>query len=119
PLVAAAIKVIDMMQDGAALREKLWENTRYFREGLQNAGFELLPGDHPIIPVMLGDATIATAMANRLLEKNIYVIGFAYPVVPQNQARIRTQMSAAHTREQLDRAIAAFTDVGAELEIIT
>ncbi len=85
---------------------------------MEQAGFDLVPGNHPIIPVMLGDAKLAQDMAARLLEKGIYVIGFSYPVVPKGQARIRTQMSAAHTRDQLDKAVSAFTEVGKELGVI-
>ncbi len=118
PLVAAAIKVLELLENGHDLRAKLQENSRYFREGLEKAGFTLLPGEHPIIPVMLGDASLATKMADELLERGIYVVGFAYPVVPEGQARIRTQMSAAHEREHLDEAIAAFTEVGELLGVI-
>ena len=96
----------------------LFENTRDFRAGLEKAGFDLKPGEHPIIPVMLGDAALAGRMANRLLELGIYVIGFSFPVVPKGQARIRTQMSAALTRPQLDRAIEAFTTAGRELGVL-
>ena len=96
----------------------LFENTRYFRAGLEKAGFSLKPGEHPIIPVMLGDATLAGRMAQQLLQRGVYVIGFSFPVVPKGQARIRTQMSAALTREQLDRAIEAFKTVGKELGVI-
>lgn len=118
PLVAAALKVMDLVEQGDDLRKTLRENSSYFRQGVEAAGFTTLPGEHPIIPVMLGDANLATQMANKLLERGIYVIGFSYPVVAEGQARIRTQMSAAHTREQLDRAITAFTEVGHELGII-
>ena len=111
--------MLDRIENSDQLRAKLWENTDYFRERLQAAGFELAGRDHPIIPVMVGDATLATEMATRLLARGIYVIGFSYPVVPKGQARIRTQMSAALTRDQLDVAIAAFVDVGRELEIIS
>ena len=100
------------------LREKLADNTRYFRERMTAAGFDLKPGVHPIVPVMLYDAPLAQKFAQRLLEEGIYAIGFFFPVVPKGQARIRTQMSAAHTREHLDRAIAAFTQVGRELGVI-
>jgi glycine C-acetyltransferase len=117
-VVAAAIKVFDMLSGAGELREKLKENTRYFREQLTAAGFDIKPGVHPIVPVMIYDAPKAQAMASALLEEGIYVTGFFYPVVPQGQARIRTQMSAAHTREHLDRAIAAFTKVGRQLGVI-
>jgi glycine C-acetyltransferase len=112
-VVAAAIKVFDMLGSAGDLRERVQENTRYFREQMTKAGFDIKPGVHPIVPVMVYDAKKAQAMATGLLEEGIYVTGFFYPVVPQGQARIRTQMSAAHTREHLDRAIAAFTKVGA------
>ena len=118
PLVVAALKVLELLEDGEDLRQKLWHNTRFFRQGLTEAGFDLLPGDHPIIPVMLGDATLATKMSDMLLERGIYVVGFSYPVVPEGQARIRTQISAAHDQEQLDRALSAFREVGSELGII-
>ena len=107
-----------MLDEAGELREKLAENTRYFREKMSAAGFDLKPGTHPICPVMLYDAPLAQAFATRLLEEGIYAIGFFFPVVPQGQARIRTQMSAAHTREHLDTAIAAFTRVGRELGVI-
>jgi glycine C-acetyltransferase len=101
-----------------SLQQQLHENARYFREQMTKRGFDLKPGEHPIIPVMLGDARLATAMADKLLERGIYVIGFSYPVVPKGQARIRTQMSAGLTRAQLDQAIDAFTEVGRELGVI-
>jgi len=105
-------------QEGEGLREQLFANARQFREGMAKAGFNLLPGEHPIIPVMLGDAKLAQDMAARMLEEGIYVIGFSFPVVPRGQARIRTQMSAAHKPEHIDAAIAAFTKVGADLGVI-
>jgi glycine C-acetyltransferase len=117
-VVAAAIKVFDMLASAGDLRDKLKENTRYFREQMTAAGFDIKQGVHPIVPVMIYDAPKAQAMAAALLEEGIYVTGFFYPVVPQGQARIRTQMSAAHTREHLDRAIAAFTKVGRKLGVI-
>ena len=117
-VVAAAIKVFDMLDSAGDLRDRLSENTRYFREKMTAAGFEIKPGVHPIVPVMIHDAPKAQAMAAALLEEGIYVTGFFYPVVPQGQARIRTQMSAAHTREQLDHAIGAFTEVGRTLGVI-
>jgi glycine C-acetyltransferase len=117
-VVAAAIKVFDMLASAGDLRDRLKENTRYFREQMTAAGFDIKPGVHPIVPVMIYDAPKAQAMAAALLEEGIYVTGFFYPVVPQGQARIRTQMSAAHTREHLDRAIAAFTKVGRKLGMI-
>ena len=118
PVVAAGIKVFDMLAAADGLRAKLQDNTRYFREKMAAAGFELKPGSHPIVPVMLHDAPLAQEFAKRLLDEGIYAVGFFFPVVPQGQARIRTQMSAAHTREHLDRAIAAFTKVGRELGVI-
>jgi len=118
PLVAASIKVFDLVEQGDALRAKLKHNSQRFRTGMEAAGFTLLPGEHPIIPVMLGDAQLAQDMAANLLNEGIYVIGFSFPVVPKGQARIRTQMSAAHSDAQIDLAIAAFTKVGAELGVI-
>ena len=119
PVIAAtSITVLDMLEGSAELRERLHENAAYFRAGLAEAGFTLVPGEHPIVPVMLGDAKLATEMAARLLDEGIYVIGFSFPVVPKGAARIRTQLSAAHTREHLDRAIAAFATVGCELGVI-
>jgi glycine C-acetyltransferase len=106
-------------EEGDRLREKLFDNARRFREGMAQAGFDLLPGEHPIIPVMLGDAKLAQEMASKLLEEGIYVIGFSFPVVPRGAARIRTQMSAAHEPEHIHRAIAAFTKVGRELGVIS
>jgi len=117
-VVAAAIKVFDMLVSAAELRAQVQENTRYFREQMTATGFDIKPGVHPIVPVMTYDAKKAQAMAAGLLEEGIYVTGFFFPVVPQGQARIRTQMSAAHTREHLDRAIAAFSKVGRQLGLI-
>ena len=117
-IVGASIKAIDMLSASTALRDKLEANTRYFREKMTAAGFDILPGDHPIVPVMLYDAPLAQDYAAKLLEEGIYVIGFFYPVVPKGKARIRVQMSAAHEREHLDRAIAAFVKVGRELGVI-
>ena len=117
-IVSASIRVLEMLKTGQALREAVWENSRYFREKMTQAGFTLGGADHAIIPVMLGDAKLASDFANKLLAENIYVIGFSFPVVPKGQARIRTQMSAAHTREQLDHAISAFTRIGKEMGII-
>jgi glycine C-acetyltransferase len=114
-ICAAAIKVLDMLSASTGLRDRLEDNTRYFREGMQAAGFELNPGSHPIIPVMLGDAVLAQKMSQKLLERGIYAIGFFFPVVPKGKARIRTQISAAHTKDDLDKAIAAFADTNAEL----
>ena len=119
PVIAAtSIAVLDLLEESSDLLDRLSENSRYFRKGMQAAGFTLVPGRHPIIPVMLGDAVLAQEMAARMLVKGIYVVGFSFPVVPKGQARIRTQMSAAHTRAHLDRAIEAFTAVGRELKVI-
>jgi glycine C-acetyltransferase len=119
PVVAAAsLAVLDLLEGSTQLREQLFENARFFRAAMTQAGFDLKPGEHPIIPVMLGDAALASRMADALLERGVYVIGFSYPVVPKGQARIRTQMSAALTRAQLERAVAAFTEVGRELGVL-
>jgi glycine C-acetyltransferase len=119
PVIAASsIAVLDLLERDNSLAEQLHDNARYFRGKMEERGFDLIPGEHPIIPVMLGDAKLATEMADRLLDRGIYVIGFSFPVVPQGQARIRTQMSAGLTREHLDQAVAAFTDVGRELGVI-
>jgi len=117
-ITAASIAALDLLEASGELRERLAFNSRYFREGLAAAGFTLVPGEHPIIPVMLGDAVLAQQMSARLLEEGIYVVGFSFPVVPRGQARIRTQMSAGHTKAHLDRALAAFIKVGRELEVI-
>lgn len=117
-VVAAGIQAFDMLSTAGDLRERLAENTRYFRERMTAAGFDIRPGVHPISPVMLYDAPLAQRFAERLLEEGIYAIGFFFPVVPQGKARIRTQMSAAHTREHLDRAIDAFVRIGRELGVI-
>ena len=119
PVVAAAsLAVLDLLEHTPQLRAQLFDNTRFFRGGLEAAGFALKPGEHPIIPVMLGDAALAGRMADALLARGVYVIGFSYPVVPKGQARIRTQMSAALNRDQLTRALDAFTSVGRELGVI-
>ncbi len=118
-IAAASLAVLDRLDNSDQLRAKLWENTEYFRGKLEAAGFRLAGKDHPIIPVMVGDAALAKQMADKLLARGIYVIGFSFPVVPKEQARIRTQMSAALSREQLDVAIQAFVEVGRELEIIS
>jgi len=115
PIVMAALKALELVSQSSALRDRLHANARRMRTGLEAAGFQLKPGQHPILPVMLGDAALATRMADALLTRGIYVIGFSYPVVPQGQARIRIQMSAAHTPEQIDHALAAFTEVGKAL----
>jgi glycine C-acetyltransferase len=117
-VVAAGIKAFEMLSSAGDLRQQLVTNTAYFREQMTRAGFDIKPGVHPISPVMLYDAPLAQKFAARLLEEGIYAIGFFYPVVPQGQARIRTQISAAHTREHLDRAIAAFIKIGRELGVL-
>lgn len=120
-VVMATLKALDLVEDpitGHALRSQLRKNTQQFREGIVAAGFTIKPGDHPVVPVMLGEATVAQAMAKALLEEGIYVIGFFFPVVPQGQARIRVQLSAAHSEQQIAQAIQAFTKVGRKLGLI-
>jgi glycine C-acetyltransferase len=117
-IAATSIAVLDLLESDSSLRSRLHDNATYFRSGMTKLGFDLKPGEHPIIPVMLGDAMLASEMADRLLEHGIYVIGFSFPVVPEGQARIRTQMSAGLTREHLDRAISAFGAVGRELGVL-
>ena len=118
-LVAAAIRTFDMLSKPSPMLETLVENTKYFREKMTEAGFDIVPGTHPIVPVMLGDAKLSQDLANMLLKEGIYVIGFFYPVVPKGKARIRVQISAAHSREHLDKAVNAFIKVGKELGVIT
>lgn len=119
PVIAAAARhALKLVAEGDALRTRLHENAVFFRSRLSALGFTLIPGEHPIIPIMLGEATLATRMAQRLLDEGVYVIGFSYPVVPKGQARIRVQMSAAHTRAQLERAVSAFAKVGREVGVI-
>jgi glycine C-acetyltransferase len=117
-IAATSIRALDLLEGSGELRRKLRENSAYFRSEMGRRGFRLTGADHPIIPVMLGDARLASQMADRLLHEGLYVVGFSYPVVPQGQARIRTQISAAHDREHLDRALAAFEKVGRELGVI-
>jgi glycine C-acetyltransferase len=117
-IVGASIAVFDMLTETTALRDKLEKNTLYFREKMTDAGFEIKPGSHPIVPIMLYDAVLSQKMASELLKEGIYVIGFYYPVVPKGQARIRVQISAAHEREDLDKAIEAFTRTGIKLGVI-
>jgi len=117
-LVAASITCFDLLSETTELRDRLEANTRRFREQMTACGFSIKAGDHPIVPIMLGDARLATEMAGRLLEEGIYVVGFSFPVVPKGAARIRVQLSAAHTDEQLDRAVAAFTKVGQEMGVV-
>jgi glycine C-acetyltransferase len=114
-IAGASLKVLELLSSSTELRDKLEANTRFFREGMGKLGFNILPGTHPICPVMLGDAALASKFADAMLAKGIYVIGFSYPVVPQGKARIRTQISAAHSREDLERAINAFAEVKREL----
>jgi glycine C-acetyltransferase len=118
PIVKAAMKALELVGQSSELRDRLHANAKRMRAGLEGAGFQVKPGQHPILPVLLGDAALATRMADRLLERGIYVVGFSYPVVPQGQARIRLQMSAAHTPEQIDRATAAVAAVGRELGVL-
>jgi glycine C-acetyltransferase len=117
PIVAASIRALDLLGESTDLRDKLESNTRFFRTGMAALGFELLPGEHPIVPIMLGEATLASEMADRLLKKGVYVVGFSYPVVPQGKARIRTQVSAAHNEGDLALAIEQFAEVKLELSI--
>ena len=117
-ITAASIAALDLLNDGDALRGRLRANAAHFRAGMSKLGFRLLPGEHPIIPVMLGEAALAQAMANALLDEGVYVIGFFFPVVPKGEARIRTQMSAGHSTADLDFAIAAFEKVGRALGVI-
>ncbi|HWK73785.1 MAG TPA: glycine C-acetyltransferase [Povalibacter sp.] len=120
PFIAAAtLRVLDLLEADDRLRVRLQDNAAHFRKGMTAAGFNLVPGEHPIIPVMLGDARLASEFARRLLGHGVYVIGFSFPVVPHGKARIRTQMSASHTKEQLDRAVAAFSAVGKELGVVS
>ena len=115
PIVAASLKVLDLVTESPGLRKRLQDNTRLFRENMTKAGFDILPGDHPIVPVMFGDATLAARTADLLLKKGVYVIAFSYPVVPMGKARIRTQISAAHTREELQFAVSKFAEAKAEI----
>ncbi len=118
PVAAATIQVLDLLESSTDLRERLQANTIYFREQMQGLRFNLIPGEHPIIPVMLGEAPLAVNLADRVQAQGVYVVAFAFPVVPHGKARIRTQMSAAHSREQLDRVIQAFRSAGRDLSII-
>jgi glycine C-acetyltransferase len=119
PVVAAgAIRVLDLLESSPQLRDKLHANARHFRDGMQALGFSLIPGEHPIIPVMLGDAPLAVRLAERMQEQGVYVVAFSFPVVPHGKARIRTQMNAAHSTAQLDRVIAAFGGCARDLDII-
>jgi glycine C-acetyltransferase len=118
PVAAATIKVLDLLENSPQLRERLHANAAYFRHGMQSLGFNLIPGEHPIIPIMLGEAPVAVRLAERMQQEGVYVVAFSFPVVPHGKARIRTQMNAAHSREQLDRVISAFGRSGRELGII-
>jgi glycine C-acetyltransferase len=119
PMIAnASLKVLEMLKENDERRERIWDNARYFRSEMEDRGFDIKPGDHPIVPIMLYDAQTSAAIADELLERGIYVISFSYPVVPKGEARIRVQMSAAHSRDQLDRAIDAFTDVAKEHGVV-
>src|SRR5258708_22276473 len=117
PIVAASLTVLDLVAQSSELRERLRENTRYFRAQMTSAGFNVLPGEHPIVPVMFGDAVVAASMAESLLGKGVYVVAFSFPVVPQGKARIRTQISAAHTRKAIEFAIEKFAEAKKELSL--
>jgi glycine C-acetyltransferase len=117
-IAAASLKVLDLVGSGATLRSRLWDNARYFREAMSAAGFKLSGANHAIIPVMLGDAQLAGEFSRRLMARGVLAVGFSFPVVPQGKARIRTQMSAGHTREQLEQAVESFIAVGRELQAI-
>jgi glycine C-acetyltransferase len=115
PIAAASLKALELLSESTELRDRLERNTRFFRRELAASGFDILPGEHPIVPIMLGDASLAVGFADAMLAKGVYVIGFSYPVVPKGQARIRTQLSAAHSREDLEFALQAFRAVRKEL----
>ena len=117
-IAGASIKVLELLSETTQLRDKLEDNTRYFRQAMTKAGFDILPGVHPIVPIMLYDAQLSQDFANLLLEEGIYVIGFFYPVVPKGKARIRVQLSAGHEKAHLERAVQAFTKVGKQLKVI-
>ena len=118
PVAAATIRVLDLLESSADLRERLHANAGYFRGKMQALGFDLLPGEHPIIPIMLGEAPLAVKLAEQVQARGAYVVAFSFPVVPHGKARIRTQISAAHSREQLDQVIEAFASAGRDLAII-
>jgi glycine C-acetyltransferase len=117
-VAAASVKALELLSASTGLRDKLERNTKHFREGMTRAGFDIRPGDHPILPIMLGEAKLAAGMAERMLDEGVYVIGFSYPVVPKGKARIRVQMSAALSIEDLDYAIDKFSLVGRELGVV-
>ncbi len=119
PIVAGSLAAIALLTESTVLRDRLEANTHRFRAGMTEAGFAIRPGEHPIVPIMLGEATLAVEFARRLLDEGIYVIGFSYPVVPKGQARIRVQLSAAHSDAEIDGAIAAFTKIGRELGVLS
>jgi glycine C-acetyltransferase len=114
-IVAGSLKVLELIRTAGELRQQLRDNTVYFRRQMTAAGFDILPGDHPIVPVMVGDATLAARIAQVMLEKGVYVVSFSYPVVPQGKARIRTQVSAAHSKADLERAVTAFVETRQEV----
>ncbi len=118
PIAAASLRTLELLTESGDLRSQLKENTAWFRHAMTSAGFRILPGEHPIVPVMLGDASLASRMADQMLKRGIYVVGFSFPVVPRGEARIRTQMSAAHTRQHLEQAVNAFIEVGKQLNVI-
>jgi glycine C-acetyltransferase len=118
PVVVGSLKALEMVQQHPELREQLWENTRYFRERMADLGFDIVPGEHPIVPIMLRDELKTVELAKAVNERGIFVVGFSYPVVPRGAARIRVQLSAAHTREQLDRAVSVFAEVGRAVGVI-
>lgn len=118
PAVMGTLKALELVQSRPELREQLWENTNYFRGEMVSLGFEIIPGNHPIVPVMLADESIAARMAEEMNRRGIFVVGFSFPVVPRGEARIRVQISAAHTREHLDAALRHFASVGKELGVI-
>jgi glycine C-acetyltransferase len=117
PILGASLKAIELLSGSTELRDRLEANTRWFRRKMLDAGFKIVPGEHPIVPIMLGDAVLAARMAERMLEKGVYVIGFSYPVVPQGKARIRVQVSAVHSQADLERAVEAFTQVKREMNL--
>ena len=117
-IAGASIAVIDLLSESSSLRDKLWENTRYFRTAITKAGFDIKPGEHPIVPIMLYEASLAQDFASKLLDEGIYVIGFFFPVVAKGNARIRVQISAAHEKHHLDKAVAAFAKIGKELAVL-
>ena len=118
PVVVGSLKALEMVQQHPELREQLWENTHYFRGRMTDLGFDIVPGEHPIVPIMLRDELKTVELAKAVNERGIFVVGFSYPVVPRGAARIRVQLSAAHTREQLDRAVSVFAEVGRAVGVI-